>query len=51
MKQEKEAIEKQITDNRTRSQPYADERRKLSEEVREKERKLQHILVSLAYVN
>jgi hypothetical protein len=46
MKQEKEAIEKNITDCRSVSMPYAEERRKLIEAVRDKEKNLQHILVS-----
>ncbi|KAI9284702.1 hypothetical protein BC943DRAFT_307252 [Umbelopsis sp. AD052] len=44
MKQEKEEIEKKITDCRSASMPYAEERRRLMEAVRDKEKNLQHIL-------
>jgi len=50
MKQEKEETEKKITDCRSAAMPYAEEKRKLWEVVRDKEKNLQHIMVSLLVI-
>ncbi|CAO3671505.1 unnamed protein product [Umbelopsis ramanniana] len=44
MKQEKEETEKKITDYRSAAMPYAEEKRRLFEVVRDKEKNLQHIM-------
>jgi hypothetical protein len=50
MKQEKEETEKKITDCRSAAIPYAEEKRKLVEVVRDKEKNLQHIMVNLLVI-
>ena len=50
MKQEKEETKKKITDCRSAAMPYAEEKRKLLEVVRDKEKNLQHIMVSLLVI-
>lgn len=50
MKQDKEETEKKITDCRSAAIPYAEEKRKLIEVVRDKEKNLQHIIVSVLVI-
>lgn len=50
MKQEKEETEKKITDYRSAAMPYAEEKRRLFEVVRDKEKNLQHIMVRLLVI-
>lgn len=47
---ETEALQQEITDTRKKSEPYAEELRKLTEIIREKEVQIQKITVNYAYI-
>lgn len=46
MRQETESLQQQITDERKRALPFAEEQRSVQATIREKEREIQHISVS-----